>query len=212
MVSRWGHILVRRVLASRLDAPAGYPPADFAAARAALLVRMGEGEAARALAPNCLLLDEFIDREAAAGRIDASCVTAEAKTIHVHGHCHQKALGAIAPTLRMLSLPANFSVREIPSGCCGMAGSFGFEKEHYEVSMRVGSLVLLPFVRMLEPAALIAASGTSCRHQIHDGSGRSALHPAVILRQAIRPNPETMSFQNLRTGPDCGRGATNSRV
>ncbi|RPJ32114.1 MAG: FAD-binding oxidoreductase, partial [Verrucomicrobiaceae bacterium] len=101
-------------------------------------------EAARKLAPHCLTLDEFIDREASAGRIDASCFIREAKTIHVHGHCHQKALASIAPTLRMLSLPENFTVHEIPSGCCGMAGSFGYEKEHYDVSMQVGSLVLFP--------------------------------------------------------------------
>ncbi len=141
--------------------------------------------AARELAPHCLLLDEFIAREAEAGRIEAGCFTKEARTVHVHGHCHQKAVASVQPTLRMLSLPENYTVREIPSGCCGMAGSFGYEKEHYEVSMKVGSLVLLPVAKMLDPNAIIAAAGTSCRHQIHDGAARTALHPAVILRQAL---------------------------
>jgi Fe-S oxidoreductase len=142
-------------------------------------------ETARTLAPHCLLLDEFIAREAKAGRIDRSIFTREAKTIHVHGHCHQKALAAIAPTLEMLSLPENYTVREIPSGCCGMAGSFGYESEHYQISMNIGELVLFPVARMLDPAALIAAAGTSCRHQIHDGTNRLALHPARILRNAL---------------------------
>lgn len=142
-------------------------------------------ESARKLATNCLLLDEFIVREAKAGRIDKSLFTRETQTVHVHGHCHQKALASISPTLEMLSLPENYTVREIPSGCCGMAGSFGFEREHYRVSMDIGELVLFPVARMLDPAALIAAAGTSCRHQIHDGTGRLALHPARILRNAI---------------------------
>jgi FAD/FMN-containing dehydrogenase/Fe-S oxidoreductase len=142
-------------------------------------------ETARTLAPHCLLLDEFIAREAKAGRIDRSIFTREAQTIHVHGHCHQKALAAIAPTLEMLSLPENYTVREIPSGCCGMAGSFGYESEHYQISMKIGELVLFPVARMLDPAAIIAAAGTSCRHQIHDGTKRLALHPARILRNAL---------------------------
>jgi FAD/FMN-containing dehydrogenase/Fe-S oxidoreductase len=141
--------------------------------------------AARELAPHCLLLDEFIAREADAGRIDATCFTREKREVHVHGHCHQKALASIAPTLRMLSLPENYRVSEIPSGCCGMAGSFGYEREHYDISMRVGGLVLLPAARALSADAILAAAGTSCRHQIHDGAARTALHPARILREAL---------------------------
>jgi FAD/FMN-containing dehydrogenase/Fe-S oxidoreductase len=151
-----------------------------------VLVEPSLRDSARALAPHCLMLDEFLDREAAAGRIDRAVFTDEARDVHVHGHCHQKALSSVAPTVRMLSLPVNYRVREIPSGCCGMAGSFGYESEHYEVSMKIGSLVLFPVARMLDPAALIAAPGTSCRHQIHDGTGRRALHPAEILRSAVR--------------------------
>ena len=142
-------------------------------------------EAARALAPHCLMLDEFIAREADAGRITPDYFTDQARTIHLHGHCHQKALASMEPTIRILSLPRNYMVKTIPSGCCGMAGSFGYEAEHYEVSMKVGELVLLPAVRQIPPDDLIAAPGTSCRHQVHDGTGRHAKHPAEILREAV---------------------------
>ncbi|MEI6034207.1 MAG: FAD-linked oxidase C-terminal domain-containing protein [Verrucomicrobiae bacterium] len=140
---------------------------------------------ARALAPNCLLLDEFIAREAEAGRITPDLFTEEARTIHLHGHCHQKAIASLEPTIRMLSLPKNYSVKPVPSGCCGMAGSFGYESEHYDISMKVGGLVLFPSVRKASAESLVAAPGTSCRHQIHDGTGRKALHPAEILRAAV---------------------------
>ena len=150
-----------------------------------MLVDESLRERSRELAPHCLMLDEFIAREADAGRIDADCFTREPRTIHVHGHCHQKALASTEPTLRMLSLPENYSAQEIPSGCCGMAGSFGYEQEHYEVSMNVGSLVLFPHVEELDAETLIAAAGTSCRHQIDDGTSRAAIHPARITRDAL---------------------------
>ena len=143
-------------------------------------------ESARQLAPHCLMLDEFLAAELAAGRIDASLFTREPRAIHLHGHCHQKALASLEATVRLLSLPENYRVTVIPSGCCGMAGSFGYEAEHYQVSMRVGELVLFPAVRALSDEALVAAPGTSCRHQIHDGTGRAALHPAQVLRAALR--------------------------
>ena len=142
--------------------------------------------AARPLAPHCLMVDEFIAREAGLGRIDSSMFTDEVRKIKLHGHCHQKALGSVEPTAQMLRLPRNYFVEVIPSGCCGMAGSFGYEKEHYEVSMKIGELVLFPTVRQLTEKILIAAPGTSCCHQIHDGTGRTALHPAQILRAALR--------------------------
>ncbi len=142
-------------------------------------------QAARDMAPNCLLLDEFIMREADAGRIDPNRFTDATRTIHLHGHCHQKALASLDATSRMLSLPRNYSVEVIPSGCCGMAGSFGYEHEHYDISMKVGELVLFPHLRKASAEALVAAPGTSCRHQIHDGTAREALHPAQILREAL---------------------------
>ena len=174
-------------LVSRDEPLVGIEPSAILGFRDEYPCLLGPGlrEAARALAPHCLLLDEFIAREADAGRITPDLFTEESRTIHLHGHCHQKALVSLDPTIRMLSLPKNYSVKPIPSGCCGMAGSFGYETEHYDISMKVGELVLFPSVRKASAEALIAAPGTSCRHQIHDGTGRKALHPAEILRAAV---------------------------
>ncbi|MEM1294687.1 MAG: FAD-linked oxidase C-terminal domain-containing protein [Verrucomicrobiota bacterium] len=137
------------------------------------------------LGENCLLVDEFIAREMDAGRILPDQFTSAAKKIKLHGHCHQKALASLTPTVKMMEAPANYSVQLIPSGCCGMAGSFGYEAEHFDVSMAVGELVLFPAVRRAKPEVLIAAPGTSCRHQIKDGTGRSAYHPVEILWEAL---------------------------
>ncbi|MCK9422447.1 MAG: FAD-binding protein [Bacteroidales bacterium] len=115
----------------------------------------------------------------------ASLFTTEQKYIKLHGHCHQKALGSVETTRKMLSIPINYTVEEIKSGCCGMAGAFGYEKEHYEVSMKVGELVLFPEVRKSAPEVIIAAPGTSCRRQIEDGTGRRAFHPVEILYDAL---------------------------
>ena len=141
--------------------------------------------AARALATNALLVDEFIAREADAGRISRAAFNPRPQTIKLHGHCHQKALSSLAPTVRMLELPAGHKVTVIPSGCCGMAGSFGYEAEHFGVSQQIGELVLFPAVRSASETTLIAAPGTSCRHQIKDGTGRIALHPVEILHAAL---------------------------
>jgi Fe-S oxidoreductase len=142
-------------------------------------------ETAKQLAENCLLFEEFIVKEFNGGRIDRGRFTKESLTIKLHGHCHQKALSSTAPTKAMLSIPVNYTVDEIPSGCCGMAGSFGYEKEHYELSMQVGELVLFPAVRDAGQEVVIAAPGTSCRHQIKDGTGREALHPVEVLYRAL---------------------------
>ncbi|MDH5476693.1 MAG: FAD-binding oxidoreductase, partial [Cyclobacteriaceae bacterium] len=99
--------------------------------------------------------------------------------------CHQKAISSQVPTKKMLSLPKNYEVQLIPSGCCGMAGSFGYEKEHYETSMKVGELVLFPTVREQKETTIIAAPGTSCRHQIKDGTARVAKHPVEVLYEAL---------------------------
>ncbi len=140
---------------------------------------------ARALAKHALLFDEFIAREAAAGRIHRESFRPEKKLIRLHGHCHQKALSSLNPTVAALELPAGHEVRLIPSGCCGMAGSFGYEAEHFAVSQQIGELVLFPVVRAAAPDTIICAPGTSCRHQIKDGTGRLALHPAEILHAAL---------------------------
>jgi FAD/FMN-containing dehydrogenase/Fe-S oxidoreductase len=142
-------------------------------------------EAAFYIKKHVYLIDEFISREIDAGRITRDRFTKEPKTIVLHGHCQQKALSGVSASVKMLSLPENFKVRTIPSGCCGMAGSFGFEKEHYDVSMQIGELVLFPTIRKQTSSTLIAAPGTSCRHQIKDGTGATALHTIEIMYDAL---------------------------
>ena len=137
------------------------------------------------LKANCFLIDEFIEREIKKGVIKKESFTKDEQKIKLHGHCHQKSLASTSPTLFVLGFPENYTVEEIPSGCCGMAGSFGFEKEHYDLSMKVGELVLFPSVRDSAPTTLIAAPGTSCRHQIKDGTGKMAFHPVEILWEAL---------------------------
>jgi Fe-S oxidoreductase/FAD/FMN-containing dehydrogenase len=143
-------------------------------------------DAAKALAQNALLIDEFVAREADAGRITTASFKAEPRLIKLHGHCHQKALSSLTPTVKMLELPAGHKVSVIASGCCGMAGSFGYEDEHFQVSQQIGELVLFPAVRAAPADTLIAAPGTSCRHQLKDATGRVALHPVEILHAALR--------------------------
>ena len=141
--------------------------------------------AARELAKNVFLIDEFIANEMSRGHISKDRFTKEARLIKLHGHCHQKALSSVLPSVKMMSFPENYRVETIPSGCCGMAGSFGFEKEHYDVSMQIGELVLLPAVRSLPDDVIIAAPGTSCRHQVKDGTGKKALHTIEVLYEAL---------------------------
>jgi FAD/FMN-containing dehydrogenase/Fe-S oxidoreductase len=143
-------------------------------------------EQARKLAKNSLMFEEFITREMDLGFITADMFTDEAREVMVHVHCHQKSLSSGDLVVRALSLPRNYKVKQIPSGCCGMAGSFGYEAEHYELSMRIGEQVLFPAVRSTGEAVIIAASGTSCRHQIKDGTSRTALHTAEILYRALK--------------------------
>lgn len=142
-------------------------------------------KSAKELGENALLIDEFLDQLFEEGDIDKSLFDTEQKLIKLHGHCHQKSIASIVPTKRMLSFPPKFKVESMPSGCCGMAGSFGYEKEHYDVSMKIGELVLFPTVRKQAEEVIIAAPGTSCRHQIKDGTGRTAKHPVEILWEAI---------------------------
>jgi FAD/FMN-containing dehydrogenase/Fe-S oxidoreductase len=141
--------------------------------------------AAESLARNSFYIDEFIAKEMEAGNITKEVFTTNAKTIILHGHCQQKAVGSLADSVTALSLPTNYTVQTIPSGCCGMAGSFGYEKEHYDVSMKIGELVLFPNVRKNASTCTVAAPGTSCRHQIKDGTGAKAQHPVEILLEAL---------------------------
>ncbi len=141
--------------------------------------------AAKALSKNVFMIDEFIASEIEKGNISKDHFTKEKKLIKLHGHCQQKSLSSVAASVKLLSLPENYTVEVIPSGCCGMAGSFGYEKEHYELSMKIGELVLFPTVRKQPEEVIIAAPGTSCRHQVKDGTGRNALHPVEVLYEAL---------------------------
>ena len=119
------------------------------------------------------------------GNLKADQFHIESKEIKIHAHCYQKALGQPSDTFSILNLPKNYSVRIMNTGCCGMAGSFGYEKEHYEVSMKVGEERLFPSIRNTSEEVIIAANGTSCRHQIKDGTQRESYHPISILRAAL---------------------------
>jgi FAD/FMN-containing dehydrogenase/Fe-S oxidoreductase len=138
------------------------------------------------LAQHTYTLEEFIAREFSAGRVKRDMFTGEAAGVLVHVHCQEKAVTTSAPVLAALGIPVNYTVREIPSGCCGMAGAFGYEKEHYELSQKIGELVLFPDVRAAQPDTIICAPGTSCRHHLKDGTGRTALHPAEVLWNALK--------------------------
>ncbi|OFY62319.1 MAG: FAD-binding protein, partial [Bacteroidetes bacterium RBG_13_43_22] len=137
------------------------------------------------LGERAILLEEFICREFDNGKITSGQFTSEKLSIKLHGHCQQKAISSTGFTKKMLSIPVNYMVDEIPGGCCGMAGAFGYEKEHYELSMKIGEMVLFPAVRSASEDTIIAAPGTSCRHHISEGTGRTALHPAEILFEAL---------------------------
>ncbi|UEG52435.1 FAD-binding protein [Mucilaginibacter daejeonensis] len=144
-------------------------------------------EKALRIAKHTFTIEEFIAQEFTEGRISAEQFSDEKRTVAIHGHCYQKSLSSQSYIQTMLSIPANYEVSLIPSGCCGMAGSFGYEEEHYEVSNKIGELVLFPFVRSQPEEVIIAAAGTSCRHQIKDGTSRKAKHPVEILGEAYLP-------------------------
>lgn len=141
---------------------------------------------AKSLAKNALMIEEFLAQEMEKGNIQKEQFTTDSQNIILHGHCQQKAIASTKSTLRILNFPENYKASEIPSGCCGMAGSFGYEKEHYELSMKIGEMILFPAVRQAEQNTLIAAAGTSCRCQIKDGTQREALHPIEILFYALK--------------------------
>lgn len=141
---------------------------------------------AEKISKNTFTMEEFFEREIKKGKITANHFLDTKKILKIHGHCHQKSLSNISSTFTMLNLPKNFEVTIINSGCCGMAGSFGYEKEHYDLSMQVGEDTLFPKIRNSDPQVKIIASGTSCRHQILDGTKRKSQHPISILRQVLK--------------------------
>jgi Fe-S oxidoreductase len=143
-------------------------------------------EKSKEIAGNSFMIDEFIANEFRAGRIKRESFTTNNLQIILHAHCQQKAVSSSSCSIEMLSIPVNYRVSEIPSGCCGMAGSFGYEKEHFELSKKIGNLVLFPEIRKSGSDIVVAAPGTSCRHHIKDGTGRIAKPPVVILYEALK--------------------------
>ena len=143
------------------------------------------GTDSAALGARALLFEEFIARESDAGRFKPKLKPLRQKAALLHGHCHQKAFAAMPAVTKVLALVPELKVDTIESSCCGMAGNFGFDADHYAVSMKMGELSLLPAVRNADRDTLIIADGTSCRHQIHDGAARTAVHVARVLEQAL---------------------------
>jgi Fe-S oxidoreductase len=144
---------------------------------------LGLGEAAETVARQALLFEEFVAREARAGRFALQLRPLE-QPLLLHGHCHQKAFGAVAPIVEVLRLIPGAQPQLVETSCCGMAGSFGYEAEHHAVSMQMAEAALLPAVRA-QPDAVVVADGTSCRHQIADGAQRQALHVARLLERQL---------------------------
>lgn len=163
----------------------GIEPSAILSFRDEYLRLATDSETAKKIAKNTFLIEEFLDSEMKNGSIQKDQFTLEEKKIKIHVHCHQKSLSNQKVTFDILNFPENFTPTIIPSGCCGMAGSFGFEKEHYDISMKIGELVLFPSVRKTPQEVILVSNGTSCRHQIEDGTKRKALHPISVLKNAL---------------------------
>ncbi len=163
----------------------GIEPSAILTFRDEYLRIASDKKAAKELSENCFTVEEFLNQEYQKAIIDTSLFTSESKTLKIHGHCHQKALSSTAASFNILNIPKNYSVTILNTGCCGMAGSFGYEKEHYDLSMQVGEDTLFPKVRNCATDTEIVAAGTSCRHQIFDGTQRIAKHPITLLKEAL---------------------------
>jgi Fe-S oxidoreductase len=167
----------------------GLEPSCLLSLRDEFLV-MGLGDAAESLSTRALMIEEFLAREHKAGRLSLPLQPLQVKRALVHGHCHQKAFDVLNPAVAVLKLIPGLEVEVIESSCCGMAGSFGYEAAHYDVSMKMAELSLLPAVRAAGDDTIIVADGTSCRHQIADGTRptgeREALHVVRVLAQALQ--------------------------
>jgi Fe-S oxidoreductase len=143
------------------------------------------GPESAALAAAALTFEEFLARERSEGRLDLPLRRSPHARALVHGHCHQKAFGVLPPVVAALKLVPSLEVEVVQSGCCGMAGAFGYQKEHVDVSFKMAELALLPAIRAASPDTVIVADGTSCRHQIHDGAAREAVHVVRVLAAAL---------------------------
>jgi FAD/FMN-containing dehydrogenase/Fe-S oxidoreductase len=164
----------------------GIEPSAILTFRDEYLRLADDKEKAGRLAKNVFTIEEFFKREITSNKIHSEQFSDTVKAIKIHGHCHQKSLSTIEATFAMLNVPKNSSVTIYNSGCCGMAGSFGYEKEHYEISMQMGEDTLFPKIRATDASVSIAAAGTSCRHQIFDGTNRKAMHPVTILKSCLK--------------------------
>ncbi len=163
----------------------GIEPSTILSFRDEYLRLASDKVSAETIATHTFLIEEFLANEIENGNISPEQFTSEKMIIKIHAHCHQKSLSNQKVTFDILNLPKNYSPTIIPSGCCGMAGSFGYERNHYDLSMKIGELKLFPTIRKTSNDTVICTNGTSCRHQILDGTGRSALHPVTILKNAL---------------------------
>ena len=164
----------------------GIEPSAILGFRDEYLRLADDKDSARKIADNTYTFEEFFQKEVRDGKIRKELFTSEEKKVKIHGHCHQKSLSGTSATFDMLNFPTNYEVAVMNTGCCGMAGSFGYEKEHYEISMKVGEDSLFPKIRKLPSSTLIAAAGTSCRHQIKDGTKKIAKHPISLIHAALK--------------------------
>ena len=149
------------------------------------LLRGSEQDQARQVADACMLFEEFLETEIAAGRAELPLGPGGPDRIVLHGHCHQKSLGLVSPALSLMKRIPGATVTDLDAGCCGMAGSFGYGRDHFDVSRAVGERRLLPAARELERDDVLVAAGVSCRHQIHDFTGVRAMHPAELLSSVV---------------------------
>ncbi len=163
----------------------GIEPSAILTFRDEYLRLADDAESAKKNAKNTLTIEEFIASEIKNGNIKGSSFTKEQKIIKIHTHCHQKSLSNSEATFTMLNVPVNYKVTLLNTGCCGMAGSFGYEKEHYEISMQMGENSVFPKIRNTSIGVELAVSGTSCRHQIFDGTKRKTKHPVTILKESL---------------------------
>jgi Fe-S oxidoreductase len=143
------------------------------------LLRGEQQRKAREAAKACVMFEEF------AGKLDLPLRQGPAKIL-VHGHCHQKSMGLLPATMKLLSRIPGSTVIDLDAGCCGMAGSFGYDPNHYDVSVAVANRKLLPAIREMQPGDVMVAPGTSCRQQVKDLGGKIALHPAELVRSLLK--------------------------
>lgn len=167
----------------------GLEPSCLLSLRDEFLV-MGLGQQAERLARNAFLFEEFLAREHTAGNLNLKLKALPQKSALLHGHCHQKAFDAVKPIVQVLALIPELETTIVESSCCGMAGSFGYEARHYDISMQMAELSSLPAIRQADPNTLLIADGTSCRHQIADATKstgqRKAVHVACVLESALQ--------------------------